>query len=116
MRKLLLLVLIGVVAVGAYNYGAGRDIFQLPGAAAGTLQDTVRATVSGAVRDTVRQTSAEVKERAAAGVHTAVHHTEEAVTAAALTPKIKVKMTLDDVVHASDINVDTEGSVVTLTG
>jgi len=120
MRKLLLLVLIGVVAVGAYNYGAGRDIFQLPGAAAGTLQDTVRETVSGAVRETVRgtvrQTSAEVKERAAAGVHTAVHHTEEAVTAAALTPKIKAKMALDDVVHATDIDVDTEGSVVTLTG
>ena len=38
MRKLLLLVLIGVVAVGAYNYGAGRDIFQLPGAAAGLFR------------------------------------------------------------------------------
>lgn len=120
MRRIFLLLLIGVVAVGAYNYGAGRDVFQLPGAAAGTLQDTVRETVSGAVRETVRgtvrQTSADVKERAAAGVHTAVHRTEEAVTAAALTPKIKAKMALDDLVHATDIDFDTKGSVVTLTG
>jgi osmotically-inducible protein OsmY len=38
------------------------------------------------------------------------------MAAAALTPKIKAKMALDDLVKASDINVDTEGSVVTLTG
>ena len=120
MRKLLLLALIGVVAVGAYNYGAGRDVFQLPGPSAGPLQDAVRETVTAAVRETaratVRQTSAEVRDRAAAGVHTAVNRTEEAVAAAALTPKIKAKMALDDVVHAADIDVDTHGSVVTLTG
>ena len=37
-------------------------------------------------------------------------------TAAALTSKIKAKMALDDLVNAADINVDTDGSAVTLTG
>ena len=68
------------------------------------------------MRGTVRHTSAEVKERAAAGVHTAMNRTEEAVAAAAATSKIKAKMALDDLVKAADIDVDTHGSVVTLTG
>ena len=120
MRKLLFLALLGVCGLAAYNYSTGRDVFQLPGTSAGALQDTVRDTVGGAVREaaraTVRHTSAEVKERAADGVHTAMNRTEEAVAAAALTSKIKAKMALDDLVKAADINVDTDGSVVTLTG
>jgi len=119
MRKLLFLALLGVGALVAYNYNAGRDLFQLPGTSA-ALKDTVRETVRDTVRDGVRsaahETSAEVKERASAGVHTAKNRAEEAVTAAALTSKIKAKMALDDVVKAFDIDVDTEGSVVTLTG
>lgn len=105
MRKLLFLALLGVGALVAYNYNAGRDLFHLPGSSAAALKETVRETV----RDTV-------KERASAGVHTAKNRAEEAVTAAALTSKIKAKMALDDVVKASDIDVDTEGNVVTLTG
>ena len=120
MRKLLFLALLGVGALVAYNYNAGRDLFQLPGTSAAALKDRVRETVSDTVRDGVRsaarEASAEVKERASAGVHTAKNRAEEAVTAAALTSKIKAKMALDDVVKASDIDVDTEGSVVTLTG
>jgi osmotically-inducible protein OsmY len=120
MRKLLFLALLGVGALVAYNYNAGRDLFQLPGTSAAALKDTVRETLKDTVRDGVRsaarETSAEVKERALAGVHTAKNRAEEAVTAAALTSKIKAKMALDDVVKASDIDVDSEGSVVTLTG
>jgi osmotically-inducible protein OsmY len=120
MRKLLFLALLGVGALVAYNYNAGRDLFQLPGTSAAALKDTVRETVRDTVRDGVRsaarETSAEVRERASAGVHTAKSRAEEAVTAAALTSKIKAKMALDDGVKASDIDVDTEGSVVTLTG
>ena len=112
MRAIFLLFLLGVVAVGAYTYGTGRDVFQLPGTSADTLRNTVRATVKG----TVGETGTEVKERAAAGVHTAINRTEEAVAAAALTSKIKAKMALDDLVKAADIDVDTDGSVVTLTG
>ena len=120
MRKLLLLLVVGAVAVGAYNYSAGRDIFQLPGTSAGALRETVSDTVGGAVRATARatvsHTTVAVKERAAAGVDTAMNRTEEAVAAAALTSKIKAKMALDDLVKAADINVDSDGSVVTLTG
>jgi hyperosmotically inducible protein len=118
MFKLLGLALVGVAAVGTYNYSTGNDLFHLPGSR--TLRNTVRETVGGTVRGTVRtaarETSAEVKERASAGVHTAVNRTEEAVTSAALTSKIKAKMALDDLVEAGDIDVDTEGSVVTLVG
>ena len=119
MRKLLFLALLGVGALVAYNYNAGRDLFQLPGTSAAALKDTVRETLRDTVRDGVRsaarETSAEVTQRASAGVQTA-NRAEEAVTAATLTSKIKAKMALDDVVKASDIDVDTEGSVVTLTG
>ena len=38
------------------------------------------------------------------------------MAAAASTSKIKAKMALDDLVKAADIDVDTDGSVVTLTG
>jgi hyperosmotically inducible protein len=120
MRKLLFLALLGVGALVAYNYNAGRDLFQLPGTSAAALKDTVRETMQDTVRDGVRSAardaSAEVKERASAGFQTAKNRAEEAVTAAALTSKIKAKMALDEVVKASDIDVDTEGSVVTLTG
>jgi len=113
MSKLLLLIVVGGVAVGAYNYSNGRDVFSLPGTSARALiKNTVRETVGS----TVREARAEVKEHASAGVHTAVNRAEEAVGSAALTSKIKAKMALDDLVKASDINVDTDGSTVTLTG
>lgn len=109
MRTLLFVALLGIGALVAYNYSAGRELFQLPGTSAAAVKDTMREAMKDTVRDGVRSaarvTSAEVKERAA-----------EAVTAAAVTSKIKAKMALDDVVKASDIDVDTEGSVVTLTG
>jgi osmotically-inducible protein OsmY len=107
MFKLLLLLVVGVLALGAYNYSTGRDLFHLPGTR--TLQNTLDETVGDAVRegvrDAARETGAEVKERA-----------EDALSSAAVTSKIKAKMALDDLVKARDINVDTDGSVVTLTG
>ena len=103
MGKLLLLVLVGGIAVGAYNYSNGRDVLSLPGTRA--IKDTVRDTVK-----------AEIKEHGSVGVHDAVNRTEEAVASVTVTSKIKAKMALDDLVKASNIDVDTEGSVVTLTG
>src|SRR5262245_6682939 len=108
MRKLLFLALLGVGALVAYNHNAGRELFQLPGTSAAALKETVRDKVRDGVRSAARETSAEVRERASAGVHTAKNRAEEAVTAAALTSKIKAKMALDDMVKASDIDVDTE--------
>jgi osmotically-inducible protein OsmY len=140
MRKLLFLFVVGAVALGAYNYSQGNDLFHVPGARTlrNTLGETVKDTVQDGVRSAARETSAsvrdgvktaareakesvrearnEIKEHASVGVHDAVNRTEDVVTAATLTSKIKAKMALDDGVTASDINVDTEGSVVTLTG
>jgi osmotically-inducible protein OsmY len=106
------------VALGAYNYTNGRDLFHIPGTRAlqHTVTETVGETVRDGVRHVARETSAEVKERAAAGVHTAANRAEEALTSATLTSKIKAKMALDDLVKAADIDVDSDGSVVTLTG
>jgi osmotically-inducible protein OsmY len=50
---------------------------------------------------------------AAAG---AANEASNAVKNAGITAKIKSKMALDEMVKARDINVDTNGSVVTLTG
>jgi hypothetical protein len=41
---------------------------------------------------------------------------EETISEAALTTKIKAKMTLDDIVKARTINVTTHGTTVTLSG
>ena len=125
MFKLLFLSLAGVVAVGAYNLSMGHDLFHLPGsrtirsAVHGTVENTVRDGVQSAARETsaeVKERAADVKEHASASVHEAVHRTEAVLTTAALTSKIKAKMALDDKVTASNINVDTVGNVVTLTG
>ena len=118
MFKLLFVSMVAALALGAYNISTGHDLFHVPGSR--TLHNTVRETVGETVRDGVRsaarQTSAEFKERASAGVHTAAKRAEEAVTSASLTSKIKAKMALDDLVNASDVDVDTDGSVVTLAG
>jgi hyperosmotically inducible protein len=102
MRTLFVLALLGVGGMVCYNYSTGRDLLQLPGTSAEALKDSVRDTVSGAVRETVKGT--------------ATDRAEEAVAAAAVTSKIKAKMALDDLVKAADIDVDTDGGVVTLTG
>lgn len=113
MAKLFLLVLVGGIAYGAYNYSAIKHTVR------DTVQGTVRDSVNSVARetkDTVREARTEIKEHASEGVHNAVNRTEEAVTSATVTSKIKAKMALDDLVKASNINVDTEGRVVTLTG
>jgi osmotically-inducible protein OsmY len=63
------------------------------------------------------------QERPVVGTSGTVEHAEAAVDEArqaidsgALTAKIKAKMALDDTVKAMNINVDTNGSVVTLRG
>src|SRR4030095_1477094 len=46
----------------------------------------------------------------------AANQAKAAITPAAVTAKIKSKMALDDLVKARNIDVDTNGTVVTLTG
>ena len=109
-RALLRLVLLVIVVVGiatfffGYRWGGdGRaDISDRPAATTGGPIDTTRA----------REAGAEVGETLAEGANEA----QRAAANAALTAKIKAKMALDDRVKAADIDVDTAGSVVTLSG
>jgi osmotically-inducible protein OsmY len=57
-----------------------------------------------------------IVDKTAATAGKAATTLERAVDAGTLTAKIKSKMALDDLVKARTINVDTTGSVVTLTG
>lgn len=59
-----------------------------------------------------RQAGAAIGEKVAAGANEA----ERVLSDTALTAKIKSKMALDDSVKARTISVNTDGSVVTLTG
>jgi hyperosmotically inducible protein len=59
-----------------------------------------------------RETGAAIGERVAEGASDA----QRALAQAGVTAKIKSKMALDDTIKAANINVDTDGSVVTLTG
>ena len=118
MFKLLMLPVVGLMALGAYNLSTGNDLLHVPGAR--TLRSTLSATVGDTVRDGVRSAArekgAEVRDRAASGVHDAVNSAEEAVSTMTVTSKIKAKMALDVVVLASDIDVDVDEGIVRLTG
>jgi hypothetical protein len=59
-----------------------------------------------------RQTGAAVGETVAEGANKA----QRAMADASLTTKIKAKMALDDTIEALDIDIDTDGTTVTLTG
>jgi osmotically-inducible protein OsmY len=64
----------------------------------------------------VRQRGAELSREATEKAGEAATRLEGAMSQGALTAKIKSKMALDDYVNARAINVDTAGTVVTLTG
>jgi hyperosmotically inducible protein len=104
-RTVLLLLLLLVVGVLAYNYWAGYGW---------TLQPP--STSGGIDAEKARNKGAEIAQKAAATAKTAAERTEEMVGDAALTAKIKSKMALDDSVKARNINVNTNGTVVTLAG
>ena len=59
-----------------------------------------------------REIGAEVGERTAV----AANEARRALTDGQVTAKIKAKMALDDTVKALDVNVDTSGSTVTVSG
>ena len=105
-RTMLRLVLVVIVIVGlAFLLGRwSSDSKIVPGSpvhAAGPV-DMSKA----------REAGAKVGEATAK----AANEAEEALANGATTAKIKSKMVLDDLVKARNIDVDTNGSVVTLTG
>ena len=103
-RTLLALTVLAVGGLLAYNYWTGRGLTTSLPSRVDVDAGNARRDVSDAVK-----TGAERAGEVAATVETAV-------TEGALTTKIKAKMALDDLVKARTINVETTGSVVTLTG
>jgi osmotically-inducible protein OsmY len=122
--RLILLVVV-VAVVGAYLLGwrwNGRvyHIDRTPAAVGTTGIDAAKARAVGAeVGDRTAQAAEKTREVArAAGEQTAkaAGATRRAIEEGSLTAKIKAKMALDDHVKALDLNVDTVGSVVTVSG
>ena len=105
----LLLIVVILVAVGAFFLGyrwAAEDVDPAVDRPVGTAGEQPVDTSEA------REAGAEIGERVAIGTNEA----REAVAEAALTAKIKSKMALDDTIDAASIDVDTDGSVVTLKG
>jgi hyperosmotically inducible periplasmic protein len=110
LRALLRLVLIVVVLVGlgaffiGYRWADRDTVEDRPIGTAGRTDEVSP--------ERARQTGAEVGEKVAEGANKA----QRAMADASLTTKIKAKMALDDSIEALDIDVDTNGSTVTLSG
>ena len=108
LRALLRLVLIVVVLVAlaalfvGYQWGDGDSERAVGTSGAADEVDPARA----------RQTGAQLGEKVAEGANKA----QRAMSDASLTTKIKAKMALDDTIEALDIDVDSNGSTVTLSG
>jgi len=105
-RRLFVLVVLAVAAVLAYNYWTGNGWTLTPPSRSATGIDAEKAREQGTA----------ITRKAAETTKVAAERAGEAMSEAALTAKIKSKMALDDNVKARNINVDTNGTVVTLTG
>ena len=101
LRTIFYLAVLAVVGVLAYNYWSGHGWTLRPPSGA-----------SGIDAKTATQRGAELTRKAGE----AATKLEDAVSEGTLTAKITSKMALDDHVKARAINVDTSGTVVTLTG
>ena len=106
-RSLLKVVLVVIVVVGVGAFLVGRwttnakVVPDSPAGASGPV-DTSKARDAGA---RIGETTAKAADQA-----------EDAIKQGAVTAKIKSKMVLDDLVKARNIHVETNGTVVTLTG
>ena len=105
-RAVLVVILVAIAGVLLYNYSTGNGW---------TLQPPT-TSATGVNAENAREKGAEIARKAADTTKVAAERTSAVVGEAALTAKIKSKMALDDHVKALDINVDTTGTVVTLTG
>jgi hyperosmotically inducible protein len=103
LRLVVVVVVLGAIAVFALGYRWG---------------DVRPATPVAVEKDpsidveSARRAGAEIAEKVAEGASRA----GKVVSESKLTAKIKSKMALDDTIDASDVNVDTAGTVVTLRG
>ena len=102
-RRLVVLAIIGGASVAAYNYWSDH----------GWPLRSRAATLDTA---DVKQEAVKLATRASAKASVAASQVGVTMSESALTAKIKSKMALDDHVNARAVDVDTSGSVVTLTG
>ena len=102
LRLVLIVVILAAAAAFFFGYRLGGDGVEAPLSAKVPTVDPEKA----------RETGAAIGEKVATGAVRA----EQALNEGSLTAKIKAKMALDDTVKALTIDVDTNGSVVTLTG
>ena len=111
-RALLRLIVVVVIVAAAIAFFMGYRLGN-----GGIVRPSETAVGTSGTRPAVdttraRETGAAVGEKVAKTANEA----ERALEAGTLTAKIKSKMALDDTVKALDIDVDTNGGVVTLTG
>jgi len=102
-RTLLLLAIVGIGGVAAFNYVSQNGWRVRPSAAA--LETEI-----------AKQQAVRLATRAAAKASDATSKLGGTVSDSALTAKIKSKMALDDYVEARGIDVNTSATIVTLTG
>ena len=103
MRRLLMLAILGVGGIAAFNYWSDNRWPRVPRAAALEAEHA-------------KQQATRLANRAAARASTVADKVGDKLGERALTAKIKSKMALDDHVRARAIDVDTSGSAVTLRG
>jgi hyperosmotically inducible protein len=103
-KLVLVVVILAVAAAFFLGYRFADNTVETPVSA---IQET-----PGVDTQKARETGAKIGESVATGAAKA----EQALSEGALTAKIKSKMALDDTVKALSIDVDTKGTVVTLSG
>lgn len=102
-RRLVLLAIIGAGGVAAYNYWSENGW-------------PLRSRAAAREAAHVKQEAVRLGNRVAAKASVAAAKVGDKMSDGALTAKIKSKMALDDHVNGRAIDVDTSGSVVTMTG
>jgi osmotically-inducible protein OsmY len=108
MKTLLMLVVVAVIGVAAFNYWNGAPLLSNPRDARPTAVGT-----GGTVDvNTARERGADVGEKVAVAAAKLRDNAHEAM----LTSKIKAKMALDDTIKARSIDVTTEATTVTVSG
>jgi len=102
-RRLLLLTIVGVGGVAAFNYWSQHGW-------------AVRLGVARLEAQIAKREATKLATQAAARANDAASKAGDTLSDSTLTAKIKSKMVLDDGVNARGIDVDTSDTIVTLTG
>jgi flagellar basal body-associated protein FliL len=106
-RSLLKLVLVVIVLVAVGAFLAGRWT---------THAKVAPESPAGASRPVDANKARDVGAKIGEATANAANQAEDAIAHGAVTAKIKSKMVLDDLVKARNVHVETNGTVVTLTG